>query len=369
MSLDILTEDFDSVGLFAAPPWTTIQGSGFTSDGVRAYPLTTGGVEDEEVLVQTITLSTPGPAIEYELDVTGPASWPTGAGQLWRQGLSFFKASSGRDGMTLSLERATTGPASTLKLTIRGATPAADVVVSSTPITALVLNQRYRLKVDITLNTTTAVILVYLDGTLTVANSVLLGTFNAATGRSFLSYQLNPLYPALWAKIDGAIVGYLDRLRVRDIGIAAFQPDTVPAYTLTAEPVLTPITVGAEDNYTSDAYPGTVPSPDRPTQPNDEYKHVETVFDSGHVITDAAQSVDRNHWPWTWATLTQAQRDALLTFYGTVKRVKAFTFTDSDTGETFHLKFIAPLETVMKDRGGASGGRIYSGSTMVMRVA
>ena len=388
MSVLLLQDDFITPGVLGSP-YASIQGNGFTSDGIRVYANTVAGAECQSTLVQSFTITTASGQMfaEYEIDVTTPSlAWPVGAGTSWVAGMSMLQASTGRDGLTFTLKRATTGPTTTFQLDIRHPTvPASDFAVAHVGYTALNLGQTYRLKAQITFNASFLGINLYIDGTLVWPAAITLTQFNTTTGRGLGTLLGSAKLPGLFTDIDGnppadattppsggnGQRGYLDRIRLRDIGPGAVQVDSSPAYTLDAPLVLTPISVGAEDNSTGDAFPTTATlQPDRPSIPDDQWLHVEFLSDGGHVVSfPEGSQAERIKFPWTWQTLSEADRTTLSALHASLYgRHKAFSYTYPETGEVLKLKFTAPLVTRQVGRGGASGARIYSASTEVQMV-
>lgn len=376
MSLDVLRDDFITPGALTTPPYTSISGSGFTSDGIKVYPNTVGGAECQSTLVQTFTITTTNFQInaEYELDVITPtpsSAWPQVAGQSWVAGMALVMPSTGRAGLTYTLKRLTTGPTSVIELHLRGAAAASDQLVTQVGIAALVEGQTYRLTAQIQFNAGFLGVTLLLDGVLKYLGAINLATWNLVTGLGTTSFLLAGKLPGLFTDIDGnqsdpAKKGFLDRLRLRDIGVGANQVDPVPAPTLTPAPNLTPITLSVENPATAQTL--TV-QPDYPMTPMDQWGGVSTVYDSGHVQTTATQTKRRIRWPMSWSNRNQTDRDTLMALHAaTTGRVGPFNWTDPETGTVYLLRFTAPMQCRMVSRGGSSGGRIWSLSSEVEEV-
>jgi len=370
MSLLIQQDDFGVAGSVSTQ-WIQVTSSGFASDGQKASQ-TVASLNAEAQM--TFAPSDPGVVltspkiIQYEGDVVMPATLPTGVGSSVRMGLTVMNLASGRSGLGFQIERNAAGASHAMRVVLRGTAAASETLVAlnNLPVAPLVAGQTYRLKIDIVIGASTLFVYFYIDGSNVLTSTINLGQFNTGTNRSLTTFLSATYYGGFFTKIDGSLVGYVDRFRVRDIGVNAVLADLWPAYTLTAAPTLTPIALSVEDDSTGDTLPV---QPDRPNVPDDQWQHNEFRPDGGHVVTHARGSRSRTRWPMVWGVVSSTDHDSITAFHANMTgRKKAFTWNDPETATAIKLRFVAPLNARQIARGSTGGARIYSLSTAVEEV-
>ena len=370
MSLQLQTDDFLVEGPLG-PQWLQTVGGGFTvTPDLRAQPNTLAADAQTTLATfdpATVISTSPQRVIRYELDVTFPNPLPTVAGQNVKLGVTGLNRSTQRDGLGFQLERLNAGASNNMRIVLRNAagteTPIAIIATA-----AWVAGETVRLMVDVAFQPTFITVSVTATGSAGTNNSgatISLATFNAGTGRALASLNSSTMYGGAFLRIDGSVVGYMDRFRVEDIGLGAVQPNINPVYTLTVNPTLTSITVQAEDDGA--ALTLTV-QPDRPTEPRENWGGASFVADGGHMTTRATQSRARTLWsPFSWASLNQTDYDLIVALHAAAfSKAKVFSWTDPDTVTVYRLRFMSELRTRMISRG--PGGRIFEISVDVEQV-
>lgn len=364
MSLLLQADDFDRSGS-VTPPWTVKTGDTWTLNGynviVQGAPSTFRRMVMQQFdpgtrLVATGTLR----AYEVEVKVTAPPAFS--ATEDLYAGITFM--SSGANGAASHFEvlwRKIAGGLSTLIFQRRDA---AGVVTPMFPFGGVVLptvavNETHTIKVRLAMfDPFTASVSAYWDGALTIGS---VGISNPGTSMGFNgSFLTATHYAGLVATVPGPAdpngdpLNYLvfDAFRFRDIQATQSPLTTAPA--LTADPVLSAITVADEDDWVAETLDV---QPSYSVALEDQYATAEHRFDGGYVQTVATASARRRRWQLRWNAINSTQRTDLEALEENVGgRRRSFKWTDPETGEEVLVRMTSDLSITLKAPGIWSAG-------------